>query len=605
MNGSRFVILLAFALMLSACSLQPVIKRLALFEQDVPPKVGITDGTLAVLPLRGDTEQSAMIHGHILSFFRNYVSINHDSLWKGQPILAEEQLFGEETAQKLQKLGVQWVLTGRYHRPPKGFFTLEVIQVGDRHPFWMFGIPWTEKEQGTDVAERALRRFGQKMGLGGRRIVFPVSRDDRFYLPQTVWVEKTGARGQPPEPVAKNDEHLLSEGKDAPVSDPPGLTGAVPLDPPKPPEGVSVQAPVSPGGEVVGEGAGFAPLAVGLVPDEKTVTPKPQEAVTTEAVVDTFSEELATDRGGESSHPTSAGAAPLPNVGGGGKNSKKDHYILQAGLFVEVENAMEMVQELRNRGYEPEIAEVLAANGVNSPAFRVWIGLYDDYVEARDHAKAFLIKESLPIHVSLLSNQAALFRYAVQVGSFLDSGKAREWAAALRSKGYGTTVQESRDAANQVWYSVWIGRYWDLGSARARAKTFRDSEGLAVFVTPIDAHTSMRGDIGSPPRDKVSASSQDVGGVPEKIAVPEPRRLFRYAVQVGSFSEKDRAVALVDHLRSRGYAPMMRSQKDGQGRLWRMVWIGRFEGFSKARRLRDTYRSKENQEAFITPIPAM
>ncbi|MBF8271435.1 MAG: SPOR protein [Magnetococcales bacterium] len=544
---NRIRIFLVLVLSLSACALPSVVERLALFAPEPPPKVGITDGTLAVLPFRGHQEQFLALQGHTLDFFRRVTTMNHDVSWVGQPLLGEDQLFGEATADQLRGLGVQWLLTGRYQQPPKGFFTLEVIQVGDQYPFWMFGIPWTEQDQGVDVAERALQRFAEKMGLKERKIVFPVLRDGRFYLP---------ASGQP----------ALAQ-----------IAGRKIVQPP-------------PGGIQPANMASESP-----VEKENTVTVVSNDSAPSRSLdVATWIVE-----------PTEP---PPQDDADRGVDGKKERYVLQVGIFPEVEKARDMVQELRKRGYEPEVAE-LAGDQVNPAVWRVWVGLYDDYPEAREHAREFMVKESLPIHVSLQTNRMAMFRYAVQVGSFLDPNRARDLSISLRAKGYGATIQESGDTSGRIWHSVWIGRYWDLDQARGVAKIFRDKEGMAVFVTPVDAYHFIR------MLDNEVVISQAVVDVGPRESVPvrhgemvpgkKVRQPFGYAVQVGSFTEEPRALALVEHLRVRGYSPRIVSNKDGQGRVWRMVWIGRFHGFSKARRFRDNYRFREAQQAFVTVIPAM
>ncbi|MEO5329526.1 MAG: SPOR domain-containing protein [Magnetococcus sp. THC-1_WYH] len=533
MNGIRIFLIFVVVFSLEACSLKPVLERLAWFDSEPPPKVGISRGTLAVLPLRGPQDPAMTVHDDTLNYFRHFVPMNHAASWKGQTILDETQLFHETTAQQLRALGVQWLLTGRYQPPPKGFFTLEVIGVGDRFPFWMFGIPWTEGEQGAEVVDLALRRFGEKIGLQGRAVVFPVLGRDGFYLPAL----------QHPAPVT-----------------------------------VAVQEEI------------------------------PLEA-TWEVEPNAVPEALPKKRDGVAREDLAIPGTISPGIEAQGVDGKNERYVLQVGVFAKIENGLEMVQELRRRGYEPEISEIpgIPGGGSDRSAWRVWIGLYDRYLEAREQAKGFLIKESLPVHVSLQTGRKVLFRYAVQVGSFLVPAKGWDLAATLRKRGYEATVQESRDAADRVWHSVWIGRYWNLSQARGEAKAFRDKEGMAVFVTPVDAYSSIRmlDDAPLPEADGVVsevAIPQSQAVVPASTVAPQS---VRYAVQVGSFSDEKWAQTLVDHLRVKGYEPQIVAQTDGKGRVWRMVWIGRFQGFSKARRLRDNYRSRESQPALVTTIPAM
>ncbi|MBF0630039.1 MAG: SPOR domain-containing protein [Magnetococcales bacterium] len=579
MNKKSILLLLVMMVVLTGCALQPVVDRLTRSEVEPPPKEGITDGTLAVLPLRGQQEQALTLHRHVVRFFRRFVPMDHESLWMGQSVLGEDQLFGETTARQMRSLGVQWLLTGRYQQPPRGFFTLEVINVGDRYPFWMFGIPWTGTEQGTDVAERALQRFVEKMGLQGRRVVFPVLGPDGFQLPALTKVAHVEAEVP--------FEALW-------IVEPAQVVHVVPESPV---EAVwiveSVVTPIETPVESVWELEPM-PHPEGPVVSSTAQFPEPQPGVRQDALVESTvaARELIQDP-----------------VAVQGVDGLKERYVLQAGVFLEVEHALALIQQLRQRGYEPEMTELRGTQD-RPTMWRVWVGLYDGYLEAREHAREFLIKESLPIHVALQTGSVTMFRYAVQVASFMARTRARLLAEVLRQKGYGATVQESRDATDRVWYSVWIGRYWNLSQARSWAKTFRDKEGMAVYVTPIDAYSSIRmldEAVMAIPEPAPVAVPQTGKTPHEAVAEPEKkdRHSFRYAVQVGSFTEEQRARDLAEQLRAKGYQSRIFSQTDGQGRLWRMVWIGRFHGFSKARRLRDNYRSREGRQAFITSVTGL
>lgn len=577
MNGIRIFLILVMVIFLGSCSLQPVLTRLAWFDSEPPPKVGISSGTLAVLPLRGPQDSTTTLHDDTLNYFRRFMPMNHTALWKGQPILAEEQLFHESTARQLQALGVQWVLTGRYQPPPKGFLTLEVIGVGDKFPFWMFGLPWTEGEQGSEVVDLALHRFGEKMGLQGRAVVFPVLDKEGFYLPALKNPVSVAVDSPKVAVVAQEDLPFAAKWTMEPL-----------MADPRPVIEAGVVAPFLGAVSSLDQQADKEPIWVSeILPDTALIVPPPASPDVVAKVALTIP-------------PT-----PPQGVQAQGVDGKKERYVLQVGVFAKIETALEMVQELRKRGYEPEISQIPGTPGgtaVDNPAWRVWIGLYDRYLDASEQAEAFLSKESLPVHVALQTNRKILFRYAVQVGSFLVPATGWDLAAKLRLKGYEATVQESKDAADRVWHSVWIGRYWTLAQARREAKIFRDKEDMAVFVTPVDAYSSIRMLTNASLAPAQVKESVPQWEVMSKVVAPQP---VRYVVQVGSFSEENRAQTLVDQLRTKGYVSQIVSQTDGKGRVWRMVWIGRFQNFSNARRMRDNYRSQESQPAFITTIPAM
>ncbi|MBF0110628.1 MAG: SPOR domain-containing protein [Magnetococcales bacterium] len=524
----RILSLLFLMSSLAGCTLQPVVERLALFEPEAPHDKGMTSGTLAVLPLRGHPEQAMMLNRSFFDFFHRFVPGEQAGPWLEQPPLSEERLFDDETARQLAALGVEWVLTGRYQQPPRGFFTLEMIRVGDHDPFWMFGIPWTGEEQGSEIAGRALGRLEEKMTFQGRGVLFPVRSAEGFSLPQ-----------RPATPLA------------------------MPRVFPVVNESTTVKEMIT----------------ISSVPD---VAPRPQRAALATAVPEARKKE------GEMIHSGNGeDSFPRTSVDEQGVDGRKERYVLQAGVFLKVENARTLYRELRRRGYEAEMAQVGGKEGM-PVAWRVWIGLYDRYSEAREQARIFLTRESLPIHVALRTREVGLFRYAVQVAGFTARARARALATVLQSKGYEATVQESRDADDRVWHSVWIGRFWNLGPARRLAKSFRDREGRPVYLTPIDAHSSLR---------MVAEVEAAENGAQGKDG--------RYAVQVGSFTEEERARELADFLRAKGYRPSILSQTDGAGRQWRMVWIGRFHGFSKARRLRDSYRSREGRQAFVTSVQTL
>ncbi|MBF0433872.1 MAG: SPOR domain-containing protein [Magnetococcales bacterium] len=570
----RSLCIILLAASLSACSLVPVVERLALFESDPPPKVGITDGTLAVLPLRGPEEQGPALREGMWLFFKTYAPVGQEMLWRGQSALQESTVFGVDSAERLRNLGVQWVLTGRYRPPPKGFLTLELIQVGDHSPFWMYGLPWMTDEKESDVARKALQKFSERMGLTGRKIVFPVSGIHGFQLPESTLL----AASQTSVPSIQS-----SPGVPQPLSTPPFVAQWVVER--------SVAPPSVPSTEITAQ---TAPVQG---PDSQK----------------------------SDGHNTTA---PVPGVEGKGAEPgehRQESYVLQAGLFHELKGALDMVHEMRKRGYEPEIAEITGHDG--QPAvWRVWIGLYDNYKEAQERAGVFLTRESLPVQVVLQSRPMALFRYAVQVGSFLNPVNAKELASGLRLTGYESTVQESRDAKDRVWHSVWVGRFWDMARARQVAREFRDKEGLAAFVTTIDAWSSRQllakevamlressapgpaeapSEVVMPAETAATTTAATTAAIPpEPVAVSTggDKQAFKYAVQVGSFAEEVRAQAIVEQLRAKGYTPLLMTQTDGHGRLWHAVWVGQFQGFSKARQLRDSYRSREGGPAFVTPI---
>ncbi|MBF0414239.1 MAG: SPOR domain-containing protein [Magnetococcales bacterium] len=616
----RSLCMILLAASLSACSLVPVVERLALFESDPPPKVGITDGTLAVLPLRGPEEQGPALREGMWLFFKTYAPVGQEMLWRGQSALQESTVFGVDSAERLRNLGVQWVLTGRYRPPPKGFLTLELIQVGDHSPFWMYGLPWMTDEKESDVARKALQKFSERMGLTGRKIVFPVSGIHGFQLPESTLL----AASQTSVPSVQS-----SPGVPQPLSTPPFIAQWR----------VEASEPSTTGSkETTSRVPATARWVVDMAPPPESAAPTsvpevpfPAQWVVERSVVPPslpsteITAQTAPVQGPDSQksdgHNTTPPVPVAEGKGGEPGEHRQESYVLQAGLFHELKGALDMVHEMRKRGYEPEIAEIAGHDG--QPAvWRVWIGLYDNYKEAQERAGVFLTRESLPVQVVLQSRPMALFRYAVQVGSFLNPVNAKELASGLRLTGYESTVQESRDAKDRVWHSVWVGRFWDMARARQVAREFRDKEGLAAFVTTIDAWSSrqllakevatLRESSAPGPAETHSdgvmpvetAATTTAAIPPEPVAVSPggDKQAFKYAVQVGSFAEEVRAQAIVEQLRAKGYAPLLMTQTDGHGRLWHVVWVGQFQGFSKARQLRDSYRSREGGPAFVTPI---
>jgi cell division septation protein DedD len=86
--------------------------------------------------------------------------------------------------------------------------------------------------------------------------------------------------------------------------------------------------------------------------------------------------------------------------------------------------------------------------------------------------------------VSVVADSAARMTHSVQVGAFRQLENAEQEMARLTTKGYPARLVPFTDSRKRTWYTVRIGDYPDLESARAKAVEFTHRESMQSVVRP-------------------------------------------------------------------------------------------------------------------------
>lgn len=86
--------------------------------------------------------------------------------------------------------------------------------------------------------------------------------------------------------------------------------------------------------------------------------------------------------------------------------------------------------------------------------------------------------------VSAAAGLTARMTHSVQVGAFRQLENAEQERAYLTAKGYPTRLVQFTDSRNRTWYTVRIGDYPDIESARAKAGEFSRRENMQSIVRP-------------------------------------------------------------------------------------------------------------------------
>jgi cell division septation protein DedD len=199
--------------------------------------------------------------------------------------------------------------------------------------------------------------------------------------------------------------------------------------------------------------------------------------------------------------------------------TEKKAFSVQAGAFLEKENADDMVSDLREKGYQPHIFEAL--DHKNQKVFTVRIADYEELEEASQAAALFTEKEHIPAVVKdihslssatprdvqrdtqseeakksepseaskeLQPAQKPLAQskaFTVQVASYIAMQNAVRTANDLTVKGYEVLILKKQDPRGKTWYAVQIGEYKDRGEASRAASWFTAKEKMVAVVMTI------------------------------------------------------------------------------------------------------------------------
>ncbi|MBF0193744.1 MAG: TolC family protein [Magnetococcales bacterium] len=85
-----------------------------------------------------------------------------------------------------------------------------------------------------------------------------------------------------------------------------------------------------------------------------------------------------------------------------------------------------------------------------------------------------------------------------------------------------------------------------------------------------------------------------------RLQLDDPRL---FAVQVAGYIDEKMAEKFITNLTSRGYNPQQVITKKTDGKLWHLVWLGRYKNREQAMAVQYAYRTKEQKPAFLATIP--
>ncbi|TFG38525.1 MAG: SPOR domain-containing protein [Syntrophobacterales bacterium] len=219
-------------------------------------------------------------------------------------------------------------------------------------------------------------------------------------------------------------------------------------------------------------------------------------------------------------------------------------YGVQVVASLREEGARRMAEELRKKGYSPEIYSIEDNVG------RVWnvvlIGLYDRVSEARHGAELYREKEKAstivkafdplllksqrikilsgevdavkPMSLKQSASLTAERAYYLQVAAFVNEGSALNIARKLERKGYSPNIYSLVDSKNQTWFVVLIGAYETISKAENEANNYRKEEGENPLIKSFDPEVLKRQRIGTPSEDIAAETTAFMGD-----NTPEPK----------------------------------------------------------------------------------
>ncbi|MBF0214159.1 MAG: SPOR domain-containing protein, partial [Magnetococcales bacterium] len=189
-----------------------------------------------------------------------------------------------------------------------------------------------------------------------------------------------------------------------------------------------------------------------------------------------------------------------------------------------------------------------------------------------------------------------LLQYTIQIGAFRDEASAIRLIGQLQDKGYDFYLQELRDASDRLWYQVSIGRLENERQARAVLKQFTEQEGRPAFITPVSRKGVSTVSDAAMPFNPPPASRE-----PDN-APPTSRAEEGYAVQVAAFQNPTETEKKLIELSSRGYDLYLCETKDGNGRNWQLIWIGRYPTQEQARQAAEEYFKTVGEAAQVIEV---
>ncbi|MBF0187363.1 MAG: SPOR domain-containing protein [Magnetococcales bacterium] len=223
------------------------------------------------------------------------------------------------------------------------------------------------------------------------------------------------------------------------------------------------------------------------------------------------------------------------------------------------------------------------------------------------------------------------FPYTVQVGGYINRSSAISHVKQLRKRGYEPFIQMHVDGNGRPWNFVMVGRHTQRNDAQRAVLTFRQKEGGSAFATHLDPRAQTA--INAPEPDSQPAAMQTARlDVPEKeqeapATYPDVSHLMHpldhptaptdtissgddaletppdYTLQAGGYRNTAIAETHAARLRAKGLAAYLNGEKNSQGTLWTFLYIGRFQGLSRAKAFQETLQQQEGIKTFITKPP--
>jgi len=165
-----------------------------------------------------------------------------------------------------------------------------------------------------------------------------------------------------------------------------------------------------------------------------------------------------------------------------------DSYAVQVGRFRDEAKALELAQELRQKGYSPHVLSAREAGGEVWHAVRLL--LFDTLQDAREAARQFSEKESLQAMVAISGSTSPVPStatiYFLQTGAFQEQANAMQSARDFAEKGYDSGIVKLYDTNHKLWRIVHVGAYESFDQARQVATEFRKKSGQKCYINAID-----------------------------------------------------------------------------------------------------------------------
>ncbi|MBF0189498.1 MAG: SPOR domain-containing protein, partial [Magnetococcales bacterium] len=229
------------------------------------------------------------------------------------------------------------------------------------------------------------------------------------------------------------------------------------------------------------------------------------------------------------------------------------------------------------------------------------------------------------------------FHHTAQAGGFINRSSADRMINKLQAKGFTPFIQMHRDPQGRLWHFVMVGRYATSDEARRMVRSLKSEAGVKGFVTTMDPRRIQAPIPTPPPRERQLTASSVIQVTPKELpassldtstdsepdrsetrtpapqeesapqektvaAITAPPSPYSYTLQIGGFLEQNRALQQVERLKKQGYTAYSQASRNSKGDLWNFVFVGHFNGFSKARAAAKRFNTESGTRAFVTSV---